>query len=277
LNTNKIPKISIITPCFNAEKYILETVTSVINQSAILNNRATLEYIICDGGSTDKTVDIIKNINHPCITIISEPDKGMYDALSKGLAKASGDIIAYINAGDFYYNKAFDVVVRLFANKNIHWLKGLDVHFNENSEIIQVKLPFRYKKSFILSGEYGEALPYIQQESVFWRRELTNTIDSNKLSSFKLAGDYYMWHCFSKNNYTLNIVESFLGGFKVHDQQLSSALDKYKSEKKSITKYSVLNTILSYFEKILWALPPKFKKLLNKSLYRFNIINSTWE
>jgi len=272
-----ILKISIITPCYNAEKYILETVNSVINQSAVLAGRANLEYIICDGGSIDKTLEIIRNVNNPAITIFSESDSGMYDALAKGIAAATGDIVAYINAGDFYYSKAFDVVLKLFENKNIHWLKGMDVHFNENSEVIQVKLPFRYKKSFILSGEYGKVLPYIQQESVFWRKELNGTLDLRELSKFKLAGDYYLWACFAKNKYDLYIVESFLGGFKVHDQQLSSALDKYKSEKGQIAQTSFLNTVLSYFEKLLWILPPKYKKLLNKNLYRFNIQNSTWE
>jgi glycosyltransferase involved in cell wall biosynthesis len=271
------PKITIITPCFNAEKYILETVNSVINQSAVLDGRVILEYIICDGASTDNTVALVKDLNHKAITIVSEPDNGMYDALSKGIDRATGDIVAYINAGDFYYNRAFDVVIKLFMNKDIYWLKGLDVHFNDNSEVIQVKLPFRYKKSFILSGEYGKVLPYIQQESVFWRKELKEVVDRSELAKFKLAGDYYLWHCFAKSNYKLNIVESFLGGFKVHDHQLSSALDKYKSEKNLIVRPSALNTVLSYFEKLFWILPPKFKKLLNKNLYRFNIDNSSWE
>jgi len=271
------PKITIITPCFNAEKYILETVNSVINQSAVLDGRVILEYIICDGASTDNTVSLVKNLNHSAITIVSETDNGMYDALAKGIDLATGDIVAYINAGDFYYNRAFDVVIKLFMNKGIYWLKGLDVHFNDNSEVIHVKLPFRYKKSFILSGEYGKVLPYIQQESVFWRKELNEVVDRNKLAKFRLAGDYYLWHCFAKNNYKLNIVESFLGGFKVHDQQLSSALDKYKSEKNQIVELSVLNTVLSYFEKLLWILPPKFKKSLNKNLFRFNVDNSSWE
>jgi len=274
---NKVQGISIITPCYNAEKYILETVNSVLNQSAILQGRAFLEYIICDGGSKDRTIEIVERLKHPSITIISEPDNGMYDALAKGIAQATGSIIAYINAGDFYYDRAFDVVIKLFANNNIHWLKGMDVHFNESSEVIQVKLPFRYKRSFILSGEYGKVLPYIQQESVFWRSELNDTLDLRELAKFKLAGDYYLWNCFAKNNYELYIVESFLGGFKVHDQQLSSALDMYNVEKSQITKSSVFNRVLSYFEKVLWILPPKFKKVFNKNLYRFNIQNSIWE
>ncbi len=273
---NGVPKITIITPCYNAEKYILETATSVINQSAILSGRATLEYIICDGGSADGTISIVKSLEHPAVTIISEPDNGMYDALAKGIAQASGDIIAYINAGDLYYNKAFDVIIKLFSQKNTYWLKGLDVDFNENSEVIQVRLPFRYKRSFILSGEYGKALPFIQQESVFWKKELNRTINLDELSKFKLAGDYYLWFCFAKNNYELHIVDSFLGGFKVHDQQLSSALNAYTSEKDLITNSSILNSFLSYFEKLMWILPPKFKKLFNKTLFRFNITNSTW-
>lgn len=94
--TTKSPKISIITVVFNGEKIIGETINSLINQDF-----KNFEYIIIDGASKDKTVDIIKKYaaSHN-ILWISEPDKGIYDAMNKGIKKASGDYIYFLNAGD---------------------------------------------------------------------------------------------------------------------------------------------------------------------------------
>ncbi|HAJ59018.1 MAG TPA: glycosyl transferase, partial [Cyanobacteria bacterium UBA8543] len=129
-----LKKFSIITPCFNAEKYIEETVRSVIEQTVILSKKAELEYIICDGNSSDRTVEVVESIkcHYKCdfIKIISEPDLGMYDALSKGLKLASGDIVAYINAGDYYNKHAFDVVLEVIESEKANWLTGYNVFYN---------------------------------------------------------------------------------------------------------------------------------------------------
>ena len=151
-------KFSIITPCFNAERYIEETVLSVVNQSAILSGRAELEYIICDGGSTDKTVEIVKSVtlnSQSQITIISEPDLGMYDALSKGLKIASGNICAYINADDLYNYRAFDIVLDLFFQKHVKWLTGYQAIYSDNSYLTYFQLPYQYRKNFIRYGFYA--------------------------------------------------------------------------------------------------------------------------
>jgi len=94
-NNNK-PKVTIITPSFNSEKNIEETILSVLNQTY-----ANLEYIIIDGGSTDGTVDIIKKYQNRLAYWISEPDKGISDAFNKGLTKATGDYINFQGAGDY--------------------------------------------------------------------------------------------------------------------------------------------------------------------------------
>ena len=96
-------KISIITVTFNAEKFILKTVQSVLNQTF-----SNIEYIIVDGNSKDKTVDIIKNESklHTNIKWISEPDSGLYDAMNKGMNMATGDFVWFINAGDKIYSNS---------------------------------------------------------------------------------------------------------------------------------------------------------------------------
>ena len=114
--------LSVITICFNAEKEIERTMSSVLNQS--YND---MEYIVVDGKSTDRTMEIVDRIasNYPKrkITIISEPDGGIYDAMNKGVKKASGVWISMMNAGDSYVSN--DVLSEIFSNpipENINFL-----------------------------------------------------------------------------------------------------------------------------------------------------------
>ena len=92
---NISPSISIITVSYNAVATIEKTILSVINQSY-----SNIEYIIIDGGSTDDTLNIIKKYQEKIAYWVSEPDKGIYDAMNKGLARANGDYVVFLNAGD---------------------------------------------------------------------------------------------------------------------------------------------------------------------------------
>lgn len=98
-NNNNIPVISIITVCYNSVKTLEETIQSVIKQTY-----SNIEYIIIDGGSTDGTVDIIKKYEDKIAYWVSEPDKGIYDAMNKGIGKTKGDYIYFLGSDDYLYN-----------------------------------------------------------------------------------------------------------------------------------------------------------------------------
>ncbi len=175
------PRFSIVTPCFNAESYIEETVLSILQQTAVLRGDVELEYIVCDGGSTDRTLDILRGFDDPAILVISEKDRGMYDALSKGLRRVSGQDITYLNAGDYYHKCAFEVVAELFgSHADVHWVTGLNAVYNENSQIVMVTLPYRYRRVFFENGFNGAITTGLQQESTFWRASLLDLIDHEK-------------------------------------------------------------------------------------------------
>ena len=107
-------QISIITATFNSEKTIKHTIQSVINQTY-----ENIEYIIIDGQSTDETLNIIKKYKNKITKIISEPDKGIYDALNKGIEQANGNIIGFLHADDFYaHNKVIENIAKVFKTKN---------------------------------------------------------------------------------------------------------------------------------------------------------------
>ena len=99
--------VSVITPCFNAEKYIAETIESVLANTAFRSGAARLEYLVFDGGSTDRTCEIVRGliaqVDLPGVRLelVSEKDGGMYEALAKGMRRATGSIFAYLNAGEF--------------------------------------------------------------------------------------------------------------------------------------------------------------------------------
>ena len=101
------PKISIITVCFNAADIIEKTVLSVLSQSY-----TDYEYIIIDGGSTDGTMEVLNRYSKQIATIISEPDRGIYDAMNKGISKAHGEWVNFMNAGDTFVDS--DVLSKVF-------------------------------------------------------------------------------------------------------------------------------------------------------------------
>jgi glycosyltransferase involved in cell wall biosynthesis len=94
---NRSPKVSVVTVCFNSAKTIRSTIESVLSQTY-----SPLEYIVIDGGSTDETMQIVNEYASKIGVVVSEPDKGIYDAMNKGIAIATGDIIGMLNSDDTY-------------------------------------------------------------------------------------------------------------------------------------------------------------------------------
>lgn len=241
-------KISIITVSYNAVKTIEQTIRSVVEQ-----DYADKEYIIIDGGSTDGTKEIIEKYKPYLAFYVSEPDNGMYDALVKGFNHATGDVYAYINADDFYQPHAFSTVMEVLEKRqDVKWVTGINATYNLHNQITDVVIPYKYSSDLIKKGLYnGKWLPFIQQESTFWRKELMQYIDYNYFSKLHLAGDYYLWYCFSSYA-NLDIISCILSGFRICKGQLSENLDAYRAEQKEFCDES-------NFIDILDAMVYKFK------------------
>lgn len=111
VNLNPKPLISIITVCYNSEKTIAKTIESVVDQKY-----KNIEFIIIDGKSNDKTLNIIENYKSNISKVISEKDEGIYDAFNKGLNIAKGDLIGFVNSDDILTPEALMILVKYYNN-----------------------------------------------------------------------------------------------------------------------------------------------------------------
>ena len=173
--------ITIITVVFNGEKYLEETILSVLNQT--FDN---IEYIIVDGGSTDSTLEIISKYEGSIDYWISEPDKGIYDAMNKGISLCSGTIVGLINAGDTYTEDAIKTIVKEHNNNPLGIIAGdCKVILNQAN------------KWFIQKGEIAR-LPYktLPHPSVFVPLAIYKKHGLFDIN-FKIAGDYdFLCRCY---------------------------------------------------------------------------------
>lgn len=276
-------KFSIVTACRNSAPHLSETIRSVVEQSALRQGIAELEYFIIDGASTDATAEIVSRYGHEPITFVSESDAGLYDAVAKGFRRATGDVVAYLNAGDIFHEHAFRVVLEVMDQKGVEWICGYQLKINEHGEVIAVVRPPRYRREFILNGTYLKGFPYagIQQEGIFFRRKLLEAVDLEALKRFRLGGDYFLWTQLA-GRAELHTVLSFLGAFRVHRGQLSEEFEAYRKEAKTCTRPETLREKLTrYWE---YHSPRSLKGVLWKftlgqsaaRIFRFDEASHRW-
>ncbi|TKT87653.1 glycosyltransferase family 2 protein [Dyadobacter frigoris] len=196
------PLVSIITVCFNSQKTIKKTIQSVLDQSY-----PNIEYIIIDGASSDSTLPIIKefmtNSSEDSFILVSEPDKGIYNAMNKGINMAKGELIGIINSDDWYETDAVETVVSSYLQHKeaIHYgfmrIIKFDQeylversHFNFlNEKMIQHPTCFVPKKIYELNGLFDE--------------------------SFKSAADYDFMLRIKKNGIKFITIDRILANFTV--------------------------------------------------------------
>lgn len=165
-------KITIITPSFNSERFIEQTIRSVVDQ----RGEFQLEYLVIDGGSTDRTIDILRSYEDK-LRWISERDNGQSDAINKGLRLATGDIIAFLNSDDVYFPGALDRVNRFFETSQRQWVFGKCDIIDESNKRVQQWIT-AYKNFFIKRYSYNKLLAenFISQPASFWRRSILNEV-----------------------------------------------------------------------------------------------------
>lgn len=220
----KYPKISIVTPNKNGGAFLEATIKSVIDQAY-----PNLEYIVIDGASTDNSLEIIEKYSSNISYFKSEPDKSMYDAINKGFAQSSGEIMAYLNSDDLYHSGSLDTVVEIFKTfRTVNWLQGHPTCFDEKGRTCRVvQNATQWSKYRYYLGDYK----FIQQESVFWTRDLWEKSGKQMDAKLKYAGDLELWTRFFRHE-PLYVTYALIGGFRLRAKnQLSiEFMDEYLKE-----------------------------------------------
>lgn len=198
-------KISIITVCYNSEKTLETTIESVINQTY-----KNIEYILVDGGSKDGTLSLIKKYEKNISKWVSEEDKGLYDAMNKGVSMATGEVLGLINSDDLFCdNKALEKVMNVFKNDDKLDSVYADLYYvaqNDTGKVVRrwitgKQKPFKY-------GWHPAHPTFYIKKSVYDKYGLFDL-------SFKLAADF-------------EIMLRFLDKYKISTSYLNEPLVKMR-------------------------------------------------
>jgi len=256
---NDLPKISLITPCLNQEKFIERTILSVLNQ-----DYPNLEYIFVDGGSTDGTLEILKKYADKII-ITSQKDSGQTEAINKGIRKSTGDVLAYLNADDLLCPGALDKVGSTFKKENCLWLTGHCIVINETGKEVRTFIS-KYKNFFLRffrTFSFLVILNYISQPSTFYRRQIIKKAGEYS-ENWDYSMDYDYWLRIAKI-FKLTYIDSDLSLFRTHNHSKSRMfLKAQQKESYQIAKIHSDSELLLFLHKVHDFIVFTIYKFINK-------------
>jgi glycosyltransferase involved in cell wall biosynthesis len=216
------PKITVVTVTYNAQKYLEQTIKSVIEQ-----DYSNIEYIIIDGASTDGTIDIIKKYEKYINYWISEPDSGIYDAMNKGIDVATGQWINFMNAGDSFSSKdsVWNIIEFLISGINLFY--GGTNFINNKNKIIAYSPPNDLKNIFF-------KMPCVHQ-SLFVRTSIMKRYKFN--TNFKINADLdFLLKC-HKDNFKYTFIDKPIANFQEQGTHNNNKIKGFLEELYVTSKY----------------------------------------
>lgn len=258
----KNPKISVVTVVFNDHLHIEQTLLSVLNQTY-----DNIEYIVIDGGSTDGTVSIIKKYANKLAYWISEPDKGIYDAMNKAISHVTGTYVSFMNSGDSFYSNV--TLSEVFTNCN---LLNKDVIYGD------VFMKYTIAKSFI--RRFDNINPCSVSYNLCHQATFTKSTLLKKYGfdlSYKIAADMNLFTIIYNNGGTFGYIPIVIANYEAEEGLSAKHLkQKYKEyhRRRGLNLYTLSGfkvIVRDFLKVILYNLPfglnDKFKKYRLRKLY----------
>ena len=230
------------------------------------------EHIIIDGGSTDKTLSILRK--YPHLIWISEPDEGQTDALQKALQKVSGDIIGWLNADDYYDKNIFFKVVKELNFKNIDAIYANLKYVDINKFLIKERIS---KSSYFLSNKFvSKFICFIPSTTFFFKREILNKkIYFDKNINFGMDKDFFANIYY--NNFKIKKIETNFAYFRLHEnnkfehkRNINNLINDTKEGILIYNKYSKLKLPKNFFGFITYLLIRFLIKILGFLIFNFS-------
>ena len=250
-----------VTAVRNGARYVEDTICSILRQGY-----PNLEYFVIDGASTDGTQAIIRRYERELAGWISEPDKGVYDALNKGFARSTGEIMGWLNASDMLQTNGLFVVGSVFAGlPEVQWITGRPTGFNSEGMTIEVEPRMRrWSRYAFLAGDNK----YIQQESTFWRRTLWDRAGGYVDAAFRAEGDFDLWVRYFRHARHYS-VDALIGGYRSHEGALSFG---------DISRYHrVCDEIIEReLDSLSWGKAMKLFRRLDRTARKIPVLQTLW-
>lgn len=221
------------------EPWISETIETVLDQEGDFE----IEYIIMNDGSKDNSASVAQEyadrvaagiypIRCSKITmeVITQENTGMYEAINRGFARATGDVYAWINADDLYQPGALAAMTDVFSNyPNAVWVKGITDTLHEDGTRTTGACRI-YRQDWLAAGVYGMEAYFVEQDSVFWRADLWNKV-APMPAHYRSAADYWLWLHMAQHAPLLSL-NAPISIFRKREGQISKGIAKYKKEQR---------------------------------------------
>lgn len=224
-------KVSIITVVYNAEHTVAGAIESVLSQ-----DYKNIEYIIVDGASTDGTLNVVKKHKQHIAKIISEKDKGIYDAMNKGIAAASGDIIGILNADDFYASKdAISSIVKEFKNAKSDAVYSDLVYVDQlnTDKVVRYWKSSSFSKKMFFNGEFPP------HPTLFINRSVYKRLGAFRID-LKLSADFeLMLRYLGKNAITTSYMPKVLIAMRMGGASNASVKRIWKSLMECVKAFKI--------------------------------------
>ena len=271
MKTSNLPKISIVTPSYNQGGFLRETIESIVNQSY-----PNLEYFIIDGGSTDESVDIIREYEARIDWWVSEKDRGQSHAINKGFEKATGELLCWVNSDDILFPDCLHRVATCYLNSNKpHLIHTNFVHIDSDGVVVRmIRIP-QQSRFFMYRGVWSVSAP-----SAFFSAELLHNVGYLN-TDLHMSMDLDLWLRMMKAGARLLYISDYLGAFRLHqNSKTSTKLSSHKLRDIFREQDYIFDTGLSgttLRSRFMWRMVWKIYQMINLNYLRSYIDTLSWK